>query len=165
MPTQLPAEPTGSPGGGTMSSLSRMKRDTSYTLAELQDFLAQMRGRSPQEVLGMVSASELIRGIVIATIGCVVLVGVLTIVPYALRDKPTATAAPEATAASSATTPAASPATAAAPAVTDTDSKTGTSAENLSAAAKALDIDEVKAAPPDVNPLDKDLDKLLDGKE
>lgn len=161
MTTQTPHEPAAH-GTGVGGSLSRIKRDGGHTLAELQEFLAQMRGRSPQEVLGMVSASELVRGIVLATIGCVVLIGVFTIIPYALRDDKAAAKSPPSKDAAPA--PSDKGAANAAPAVASSGSKTPSDTD-LDAAAKALNIDEVKAAPPDVNPLDKDLDKLLDGKE
>ncbi len=166
MATPTPQEPTGAQGSGVMGNLSRIKRDSSYTLAELQAFLAEMRGRSPQEVLGMVSTSELVRGIALATVGCVVLIGVLTVVPYALRDTTAAATKPadaetQAPAATSETTAASTTA----PVVADGDTKKQPSEADLGAAAKALNIDEVKTADPSINPLDKDLNKLLDGKE
>jgi hypothetical protein len=155
MPTQAPQDPT----QGVLGGLSRVKRDGAHSLQELQEFVAQMRGRSPQEVLGMVSASELVRGIVLATVGCVVLLAAFTVVPYALRDKD---AAAKASAAPAAPTKTAGPSTATTPAIASTDEKTDKTPD-ASAAAKALNIDEVKTADPSVNPLDKDLDKLLDG--
>lgn len=166
MPTHPPADPSSAPGSGTMTNLARLKRDGSYSLAELQEFIAQMRGRSPQEVLGMVSASELVRSIGLATLGCIVLMAVLTVGPYMLGKRAPATVTPEATASANTTPPAASPAsTDEVPPTATAATDTIPSAADPSAAAKALNIDEVKTAPADVNPLDTDLDKLLDGKD
>jgi pyruvate/2-oxoglutarate dehydrogenase complex dihydrolipoamide acyltransferase (E2) component len=160
------SDSTSPTGSGAVSSLARLKRDGGHTLAELQEFLAQMRGRSPQEVLGMVSASELIRGILLATLGCVLLIAVFTVVPYVLRGDQTAAnksneTEPSAAAKKDETT---SPGAATPAVATKGDSATAATPD-VEAAAKALDIDEVKTANPNVNPLDKDLDKLLDGTE
>ena len=112
----------------------------------------------------MVSASELVRGVILATIGCVLFMALFTVGPYlfipkqaakkdAAKAAPTNAAAPVESTAASIPTPAVDVTK-----VPSTDADAG-------AAAKALNIDEVKTADPNVNPLDKDLDKLLDGTE
>jgi hypothetical protein len=152
MTTQSPT-----PSRGLVGDLKRAKREGGASLAELREFVAGMRGRSPQEVLGMVSASALIQATVQATLGCIVLIALWTGASYMAKQnepkkgaKPTAVKTEE------------KPATPVAPAVAE--AKPANKEPDPAAAAKALNIDEVKTADPNVNPLDKDLDKLLDGK-
>jgi hypothetical protein len=160
MTTRTPHDPP-RPAGGIVGDLKRVRRDGGATVAELREFVSQMRGRSPQEMLGMVSASELVRGVIIATIGTAVLIFAGTIFPYLRADKkpakkPNDKTAPPTAATDNKATPTTDATAAMNAKKTDTD---------LDAAAKALKIDEVKSADPNSNPLDKDLDKLLDGKE
>jgi hypothetical protein len=158
MTTRTPHDPP-RPAGGIAGDLKRVRRDGGATIGELREFIGQMRGRSPQEVLGMVSTSELVRGVIIATIGTVAFFALFTIGPYLTAEppakKPGDKNAPAVANDNKVTTPAAG--------VAGTDTKKTDT--DLDAAAKALKIDEVKTADPNSNPLDKDLDKLLDGKE
>lgn len=147
---------------GTVGKLKRLKADSAHSLAEVQEFLAQLRGRSPQEVLGIVSASNLVKAVLQATVGCLLLILVFTVGPYYLSGAKTAAPtksnakADSAAEAPAETTPVATTAfETPADATTDPDP---------AKAAKALNIDEAKPADPNVNPLDKDIDKLLDGK-
>ncbi len=146
---------------GAASSLKRLQRDGGHSLDELREFLGQLRGRSPQEVLGIVTASHLIRAVLQATLGCIIVMAIFTIIPYFIGGK------------EAASKPQASPATASPDETTTTnDAATNTTNDSVTPsndpdptkAAKALDIDEAKPADPNINPLDKDLDKLLDGK-
>ena len=76
------------PGTGPMSSVQRdvkrVKENSAATLDELRHFMAEMRGKSPAEMLGMVAQSHLVKGIFTATILMTMLIGTLTVVPYAL---------------------------------------------------------------------------------
>ena len=156
MASRLPAQ-TSTNGGGMLGDLKRARREGGASITELREVVSQMRGRSPQEVLGMVSASELIRGIIISTIGTVLFFAVFTVGPYLFKDEQTAKKAGKKTPAAEANNKTdAAPVEAAAMASTEPDA---------AAAAKALNIDEVKTADPNVNPLDTNIDKLLDGKE
>ena len=145
---------------------SRLRNDGSATADELREFIGQLQGRSPQEVLGIVAKSGLIKGIILATIGFAVLMVVFTVIPYAMSQgsdsdkavtvtqpaKPAADAKADDTAAANPN--AAGEATPVA-AATPTDS----GSPDLK---KRLGIDETKIADPNSNPLDK-LDNLLDG--
>ena len=110
--TKEQAEPQITPGKGLQGDVERLKTNSSATAEELRAFVAGLKGRSPQEVLGIVSETGLFRGVAQATVGCIVLVAALTVLPWALAEeqleKPpeTAAAAPAEPAASSATTPA-----------------------------------------------------------
>ncbi len=151
------------PGVALGSEVHGLKTNGHAPLDELREFLAALKGRNPQEVIGIVSSSLLIQSMVLATIGTVVFMAVFTVVPYwlygPLKAGPTAAHAP----------PAAPPATPAAGKTADASAtKTGDSASPKQAdaakAAKTLGLDETKAADPSKNPLESspNLDKLLD---
>lgn len=153
------------PGVALGSEVHGLKTNGHAPLDELREFLAALKGRNPQEVIGIVSSSLLIQSMVLATIGTVVFMAVFTVVPYwlygPLKAGPTAAHAP----------PAAPPATPAAGKTADAfATKTSDSASDSPAqadaakAAKTLGLDETKAADPSKNPLESspNLDKLLD---
>ncbi|NQV28502.1 MAG: hypothetical protein HQ518_29465 [Rhodopirellula sp.] len=153
---------------GIGADMKRLKSDASSTAEEVRDFIANIKGRSPQEVLGAVSESGLVQATIQATIGCVVVLGVLSVVPWALKsDEPAAVAAETQAAASEPTTAAAKNTATASSAETastkprsSTDTPTGSDATK---AAAAMKIDETVVTDPKKNPLDGNLDKLLDG--
>lgn len=69
--------------GGEFSRLSVNARETKE---ELQEFLGSMRGKSPQEVLGLVAASGLTQGILWSTLGMAFILIFFTIAPYYLME-------------------------------------------------------------------------------
>ncbi|MAG93664.1 MAG: hypothetical protein CMJ48_07935 [Planctomycetaceae bacterium] len=148
---------------GVSGELKRLKSDTAASVDELREFVGKLRGRSPQEMLGLVAESRLVSGIVVSTIGIAAVLLVFTAIPYWLHlNEPTALEA------------------AGAPAPVDS-SEEGLPVQNVQAdpvspaggssaqgndvtkAASAMGIDEAKTASPDSNPLEKKLDNLLDG--
>lgn len=155
------------PSGGIRGDMQRLKSDAGATAEEVRDFIANLKGRSPQEVLGAVSESGLVQATIQATFGCVVLLAALTIVPWAFKTEepavaaeaePTTPTATDETANNSATEPEA--------AVASTNPQTGDDAPSSSDAARAaaaMKIDETVVTDPKTNPLDGNLDKLLDG--
>ncbi len=153
------------PATGIAGDMKRLHGDATATSAELREFVATLKGRSPAEVLGAIGESSLFQGIVQATIGCVILLVVFTVGPY-LWYGPAEAATPEAEA-SVAT--AAEPAAAATPNPATADANTaespatGEAGSDVKKAAKAMGIDETRQADPKSNPLDKNLDSLLDG--
>lgn len=158
--TKEQAEPQITPGKGLKGDVERIKTNSSATAEELRAFVAGLKGRSPQEVLGIVSETGLFMGVAQATVGCVVLVAALTVLPWAFAgeqpEKPeTAAAAPAEPAASAATSPGATGAeTAATPGTVDP-----------AAAIKAMGEDEVKPAEAPTDPLDNSLNNLLELKD
>lgn len=162
MTTTSPHEPPASHSQGSISKMKRLHDDGKHSVAELREFIAQMRGRSPQEVLGMVSSSALIRATVQATLGTLILFAIFTIGPYFWAQKQSVAVKPAAAVESVAAQPAAPVANVTPSSPTDNNPLPGE--PDAAKAAKALDIGETKTADPNVNPLDKDLDKLLDGK-
>src|SRR4051812_40802069 len=73
--------PTTKPG---YSDVRRIQEHGSLSVDELREFLATMRGKSPQEVLGLVASSDLLRATVQATVACILLLAVATVGPYFL---------------------------------------------------------------------------------
>jgi hypothetical protein len=149
------------PVAGIAKDLHRMKTEGTASAAELRQFIGQLQGRSPQEVMGVVAQSNLFRSIILASAGCAVLLVVLTVVPYALRDEtsPQKTAQPTtAVDASSKLQPAAADDAAAPEVVAD-----NTGQPDLKRAADAMGIGDAAPADSDTKPLDDKLDKLLDG--
>ena len=151
---------------------SRAKRDAGAASTEFKQFMTELRGRSPQEVLGAVAQSDLIRSTLVATF---LIVGVLmaaTLVPWVMAgDKPAtkSTAAIDAGKTDASKTVPDSTAdktgnpdsTKSAKSATD-KSATGKTGDLLdpTGAAKKLGIDEVKSGTP-VDPFKNTDDDLL----
>ena len=138
-----------------------LKTHGTASLAELKEFLGTLRGKSPQEVIGVVSSSMLIQSVALATGITVLMMVVFTIGPYLIWGPPKAKPA-DAAAVAPASKPAPA-ATAAAPVGEEKKKSSGPSAEDAAKAVKAMGMDEAKGADLKSNPLDKDTDKLLDG--
>ena len=148
--------------GGTLSDLKHLQSNTQATVGELREFLGQLKGRSPQEVMGIIAQSSLVQGIAAATAGCVVLLAVFTIVPYFMSDG----SSPGPGSGQNNGTPAVAsvPDNSEADTQQDDGRETDTNSEpDLKSAADAMGISEAAEADPETNPLDSKLDKLLDG--
>lgn len=148
---------------GVAEEMKRLKSDSTATLDEVREFMGEMQGRSAQEALGLVAESGLVTGIVQATIGFVVVLFVLTVIPYLFTsDEPApSTAQTESAAAAKAADQPASAADTQTTTTTDTGDSAATS--DIEKAASAMGIDESKTAKPDQNPMEKKLNNLLDG--
>jgi hypothetical protein len=148
------------PGGmGLYRDLRNLQQNGSASLEELKEFLGRLQGRSPQEVVGIVSTSMLIQSMVLATVGTLAIMVVFTLGPYMVygppqMKKPATAAAPAAPSNSAANNSAATPSEAGKPGEL--------SAEDKSKAMNKMGIDETKTADPNKNPLDKSFDNLLD---
>lgn len=149
--------------------MRRLKVDGTASVAELREFLGRMRGRSPQEVLGEVAKSNLVQCTVLAILLTAFAMGAMTLAPYYLQDpkavaakaekeKAKAAKAAEKNAPKTETEPAATAQKA--PADGDAPSQS-----NLEQAAEKMQMNETKVTDPKANPLDKDLDKLLELKD
>jgi hypothetical protein len=151
---------------GVVGDLQRLKTEGSATAAELREFLSHLKGRSPKEVMGVVAESELIRCTVIATVGCFVLLVVMTVVPYALSGRSSSVAEKKPAAAAVAQPTNEEPTAAVEKSASTPDQAATTDPEpDLERAAKAMGIGGTADADPNSNPLDNKLDKLLDGIE
>ena len=152
------AEQSQPTGGG----MRRVLTDGSESLAELREFMGQLRGKSPQEVLGAVASSSLVRSTLVATAACLVLLVGLSVATYYWKLAFAERAAPTA-ASKSADQPAAAPA----PAQRDQQPATPPAAAEQAAASgdptlDKLGIGETKQADAEKNPLEDSLDNLLD---
>lgn len=135
---------------------------------EVREFVARLRGKKPQEVLGQIANSGLVQGVTISTIGTILIMAIFTAGPYFLYGKPVPLAKAEKAETPAVTTPATTPETAAvAPAATP-DAKANPNLNTNANAQKTLDKlgeSETKMADPKSNPLEKDVEDLLDSKK
>ncbi|MDP6795801.1 MAG: hypothetical protein QF721_03855 [Verrucomicrobiota bacterium] len=90
---EAPAAPLGQATNITpapMASLARdvklLKRNSAAVTAELNQFMREMRGKSPREMLGAVARSSLLRSGFTAAILLVIILFSATIIPFATRD-------------------------------------------------------------------------------
>lgn len=157
------------PGGvQPMASLGRdfknLSRNVSATAGELREFLTQMKGKGPKEMLGLVAQSTLFKGIQQSVIIFVSIILVFTIIPFTINffapegDKQTVTEASASPSAEESTQP-----------EEDTiPNEEGTIQTPLGETATGnpvidtLGIGETKEAPTKVNPLDDTGDDLFD---
>lgn len=148
------------PAGHMTGDLHRLKTNGAEAAAELSEFLKKMRGKSPQEMLGIVAQSGLATGVAQATVGAIVLLAVLTVVPYGLAKA--FPPAPKAVAENNAEeTPAAkaAPKGEAGPATVDVGGNDQTS--KAAKAATRMGENDTKSASPTFNPLENSSDDLL----
>ena len=156
------------PGFGIARDLRHLKTHSAASVAELREFLAQRRGRRPQEVLGLVAGSHLMRSVAAATVGAVVVLVVGTVVPWWLNQlspDPSAVGKPSVPPQAAATTaappevkrPEQPPAESPAPAAEATPSQA-----DAEKAIKVMGLDDTKVSDPKKNPLENSLDNLLD---
>lgn len=146
-----------------ISDAPRVRKEAAASATEIRQFINGLRGKSPQEMLGTISASSLVQATVQATVWTTLLLAGFTFIPYLLKsdakasNKPSATAkkADESKAADKVEKPDTKPAVAA-------SANGEPSADNVQKAAKAMGLDEVKQADSKKNPREKDLDTLLD---
>ena len=143
----------------TYSRIRDLQTNGSASVAELKEFLGTLKGRSPQEVIGIVSASLLLQSLAVAVVATLLLLLVGTVVPYMLWGplKSQNVAAKPAAAAATAN-PATSDAAGQEP---RPPSAAASSAPDAAKAAQVMGLDEVKGTTPDDKP--PDIDNLLDG--
>jgi hypothetical protein len=136
----------------TKADLRELKANSSATVSELQDFLRELRGKSPQEMLGVVASSQLFRATVLSVILVTGALFALTAIPYFLGDdaEPVPAAVIEATA-----TPTLPPSPE--PPVPDPETNETGKPANLA----PLGINEKLSAPPNKNPLEDEGESFL----
>lgn len=75
---------------GPMSSVGRdvraVQANSAATARELRDFLSQMKGKSPKEMLGVVAQSNLFKSAISATVFMVAVILVFTVIPFGLNQ-------------------------------------------------------------------------------
>src|SRR4051812_26416792 len=126
-----------------ITDFRNLKDNGGASLVELKEFLSHLRGRSPQEVIGIVKTSLLIQSLAIAAGATLAFLFVFTVAPYLIWG-------PQVAQKPKKVQPVAAQPAAAAPnnTTTKTEAKSdGTpSSEDAAKAAKAMGMDEAKKA-------------------
>ena len=146
-----------------LNEFRNLKDNGAASASELADFLAQLRGKRPQEVLGVVAHSGLTRGMLTATAFVAVVLAVFTVTPYAwskifadkakvAADKPATREAAKPQAEAAPDQASADPAQPAAPVAASPSQ-----AEII----QKLGVGEARQSDPLVNPLENRTDDLL----
>ncbi len=131
----------------TKADLRELRSNSRATVGEIQAFLRELKGKSPQEMLGVVAESGLFRSLVLSTFLVAGGIIIFTVIPYFMGgdEKP----AP----ASETPTPIEAPVEAPIPA----EPATETAPDPLS----ILGVGEELSAPPNTNPLEDEGDDFL----
>ena len=141
----------------------RVRKEATASATEIRQFINGLRGKSPQEMLGAIAESSLVKATLTATIGTVVFLAVFTVGPYLMRRDAKADSKASVAKKSDVEKTAAKPEKEEPKTATAATSANGEpSADNVQKAAKAMGLDEVKSADAKKNPREKDLDTLLD---
>jgi hypothetical protein len=168
---------------GLKGDIHRAREGAKASAAELRQFVADFRGKAPQEMLGMVAGSGLVQGTIVATIVTVLFMAGFTVGPYVWKKsappvakksapaaeapKPAAPAAAAPAAAPAGNAPATAAANPAAPGPSGAPSTggPGTAAPGAGPGGpevlNRLGVGETKTADPKKNPLENSADDLL----
>ena len=142
------------PMASVAHDVRNLKRNSSATAGELREFMREMRGKSPAEMLGAIAQSTLVRSLMVSTASIAALMLTLTAVPYFMADEETDKTQPQPEA-NDAVAPAANsnPATPAPPVTPDPSTKVP----------DVLGVGgEKKGKPTEVNPFENKDDPLGD---
>ncbi|MGC6467104.1 MAG: hypothetical protein ACON38_00265 [Akkermansiaceae bacterium] len=163
-PSENP-DATRSSMASTKADFRELKANSSATVREIQEFLSQLKGKSPQEMLGVVASSQLFRATILSLILVTGGIFALTAVPYFLQEESSAEAESAATepAKASESAPAKAPEPAPAPGPIPAKPTPGTTPPDTPPEISPLGVNEKLPAPPNKNPLeDKKEDFLKD---
>ena len=141
----------------------RLRENGAASVAELREFLSKMRGKPPQEVLGLIAQSGLARAMFLSTLIMVALLLVTTALPFAwnrVMGKPDTKSAVQNQSGDQA-----GKTTAQSPSGQQTDVSSAAAAAKTSdpkeAALGKLGVGETKTAPRNTNPLEGRADDIL----
>ena len=142
-------KPKRSAMASTKADLRELRSNSQATVQEIQAFLRELKGKSPQEMLGAVASNSLFRSLIIST--AIIVGGILlfTAIPYLTADEKPVNPVADNVPAKEKPEPAAVPETPVpeTPAAPDPLSKLG--------------VGEEIAAPPGTNPLEDKGDDFL----
>jgi hypothetical protein len=154
-------EPIASPKG----DFKKLGRNSQAVVGELREFLANLKGKSPKEMMGAVAESSLAQSLLISTVIMSILVFAFSAIPYFLKDQQASLQAAQegTTVEDNPTEQPATPSGSGESSSGDAGSvqETETSKTPEQKTADILGVGEV--ADPDSNPLDSGGDDLLDG--
>lgn len=154
-------EPTVKPVVSPKRDMERLGKNSQAVVGELREFLANLKGKSPKEMMGAVAESHLGKSLVSATVFMAVLLFVLSAVPFYLKQNQ------EAEKLARDETPSGSLSTEQEKESEYVPEESGSGEKPVAtpeqSTADALGIGEQKVADPDSNPLDSSGEDLLDG--
>lgn len=138
------------------ADMRELKANSGATVQELQEFLRELRGKSPQEMLGRVATSQLFRSTLLSLILVTLTLLLLTAIPWFLQEEGgnEAAATPE-----PALAPAPTPPPVAPEPVPEPD------LDQPAASLAPLGVNDKKTAPPESNPLEDQGGSFLDDLE
>lgn len=142
-------KPKRSAMASTKADLRELRSNSQASVQEIQAFLRELKGKSPQEMLGAVASNSLVRSLILSTAIVAGALVLFTAIPYFTADKNPAEPVAENVPTKEKPEPAAVPETPVpeAPAAPDPLSKLG--------------VGEEIAAPPGTNPLEDKGDDFL----
>ena len=150
--------------GGITGDIRSVKHNGAASITELREFIGSLKGRKPQEAMEIASSNGLIRGLMISTIGFLVVLFVFTAIPFYLHEDEVVTQQGITPPSSNALDAQESNSAADAGTQVGTDSSQNPTAQGEELLDK-LQVGETKTADPDANPLDSQFNDLLDGIE
>lgn len=154
-------EPIASPKG----DFKKLGRNSQAVVGELREFLANLKGKSPKEMMGAVAESSLAQSLLISTVIMTILVFALSAIPYLLKDEQaSAEAAEKGTATEDNPAEQSNAPSSAGESSSGEEGAVRETAPSKTPEQKTADILGVgEVADPDSNPLDSGGDDLLDG--
>ena len=155
-------EPTIKPVVSPKRDMERLGKNGQAVVGELREFLANLKGKSPKEMMGAVAESHLGKSLVSATVFMAVLLFILSVVPFYLKQNQ------EAEKLARDETPSAGASSTEQEKESEYEPEAGEAGEKPlttpeQSTADALGIGEQKVADPKSNPLDSSGEDLLDG--
>jgi len=75
------------PMASVKGDLKNLKSNTSATAGELRQFLNEMRGQTPKEMLGTIAQSDLVRSVTISAASICGLLLAMSVIAYGIRDE------------------------------------------------------------------------------
>jgi hypothetical protein len=150
--------------GGIGADIRSVKHNGVASITELREFMRSLKGRKPQEAMELASSNGLIRGLVISTIGFLVVLFVFTAIPFYLHEDEVVTQQGVTPTSENDLDAQESKSSANVDTQAGTDSS-GTPTAQGEELLDKLQIGETKTADPDANPLDSQFNDLLDGIE
>ena len=154
-------EPTVKPVVSPKRDMERLGKNSQAVVGELREFLANLKGKSPKEMMGAVAESHLGKSLVSATVFMAVLLFILSAVPFYMKQNKEAEKLARDETPSAGTSSTEQEESEYVPEEDEAGEKPLATPEQSTA--DALGIGEQKIADPKSNPLDSSGEDLLDG--
>jgi hypothetical protein len=156
-------EPIVKPIASPKRDLKQLGKNSKAVVGELREFLANLKGKSPKEMMGAVAESNLVQSLLISTLAMAILVFSLSAIPYYLKQGEEAAQAAEKAKGSSENKTEDEAGTAGSGKASSSEETTTPEAPKTAEqkTAEILGVGEV--ADPNANPLDSTGTDLLDG--